>query len=116
MRFSLVVPAYNEAQCLPRLLDTVDAARRACRAGEAQVEVIVADNASTDATAAIAASRGCRVARVERRAIAAARNGGAALASGEVLCFVDADSQLHASTFDRVDSALQPGVIAGATG
>jgi hypothetical protein len=28
-RFSLVIPAHDEEACLPRLLDTVDAARRA---------------------------------------------------------------------------------------
>lgn len=32
MRFSLVVPAYNEERYLPRLLDSVDAARGAYRA------------------------------------------------------------------------------------
>jgi glycosyltransferase involved in cell wall biosynthesis len=116
MRFSLVVPAYNEEQYLPRLLDSVEVARRAYGGGPSAVETIVADNASTDATAAIAEERGCRVARVEKRAIASARNGGAALASGEVVCFVDADSRLHPATFDRIDVVLQPHVVAGATG
>lgn len=116
MRFSLVVPAYDEERYLPRLLDSVDAARAAYGGGPAEVEVVVADNASTDATAAVARARGCRVARVEKRAIAAARNGGAALAAGEVLCFVDADSRIHPATFDRIDAVLQPHVVAGATG
>jgi glycosyltransferase involved in cell wall biosynthesis len=116
MRFSLVVPAYNEARYLPRLLDSVEAARSTYRGGPSQVEVIVGDNASTDGTAAIARARGCRVARVEKRAIAAARNGGAALATGEVLGFVDADSRVHPATFDRIDEVLQPRVVAGATG
>jgi glycosyltransferase involved in cell wall biosynthesis len=116
MRFSLVVPAYNEERYLPRLLDSVDAARGAYRGGPPQVEVIVADNASTDATARIARERGCRVTLVEKRAIAAARNGGAALATGEVLGFVDADTRVHPATFDRIDDVLQPRVIAGATG
>lgn len=66
MRFSLVVPAYNEERYLPRLLDSVDTARQAYRGGPAQVEVIIADNASTDATARIARERGCRMAAVEK--------------------------------------------------
>ena len=116
MRFSLVVPAYNEARYLPRLLDSVDAAGRACRRGPSEIERIVADNASTDGTAAVARDRGCRVIAVEKRAIAAARNGGAAVASGEVLCFVDADTRVHPATFDRIDDVLRPDVVAGATG
>jgi len=46
-RISLVIPAYNEEKYLPRLLDSVDAAR-ARFAGRGDVEVIVADNVSTD--------------------------------------------------------------------
>ena len=44
---SLVIPAWNEAACLPRLLDTVDLARASYRGGTAAVEVIVADDGST---------------------------------------------------------------------
>lgn len=119
-RLSLVIPAWNEAGRLPRLLDSVEAARRrwaaAGRDPEA-IEVIVADNASTDATATVAAARGCRVARVEARLIAAARNGGAALARGELLSFVDADSVLHPDVFLALDAAMQdPRTLGGASG
>lgn len=117
LRFSLVIPAFNEADYLPRLLDTVDDARRRYHAGAESVEVIVADNASTDATAALARERGCRVARVEKRAIAAARNGGAAIARAPRLAFVDADFRIHPETFNALDRALDRGeVVGGATG
>lgn len=116
-RFSLVIPAYNEANWLPALLDTVDVARAQYRGGADAIEVIVGNNASTDATAAIAKARGCRVVNVEKRMIAAARNGGAALAQGEIICFIDADSRIHADTFNAIDAALAKGnVIVGATG
>ena len=104
--FSLVIPAYNEADWLAALLDTVDAARRQYRGGADSIEVIVADNASTDATAALALQRGCRVAKVEKRAIAAARNGGAAIATGEIVCFIDADSQIHPETFNAIEDVM----------
>src|SRR5205085_10586284 len=71
---SLVIPAYNEARLLPRLLDSVDAPKLRYDGG---VQVIVADNSSTDATATLALRRGCDLTRVEKRCIAAARNGGA---------------------------------------
>lgn len=103
---SLVIPAWNEEKYLPALLDTVDAARAAFSQGPGAVEVIVADNASTDATARIAEARGCTVVAVEKRAIAAARNGGAAIARGGILCFVDADSLIHPETFNEVVATL----------
>lgn len=120
IRISLVIPAWNEAERLPRLLDSIDAAKanwqRQGGAGDA-IEVIVADNGSTDATAEIAVARGCRVVRVEKRAIAASRNGGAALARGEVVGFVDADSLLHPDVFLAVSAAMHdPAVVGGASG
>jgi len=114
---SLVIPAHNEEVLLPRLLDSVDIARERFRYGRDAVELIVADNASTDRTAGVAASRGCTVVHVAERRIAAARNGGAGAARGEVLCFVDADARIHPGTFNAVDRALADGRwVAGATG
>lgn len=113
-RFSLIIPAFNEAELLPRLLDSVDVAGASY---DGAVEVIVADNASSDATAAIARDRGCRVVAVERRAIASARNGGAAAARGEILAFTDADGRIHPRTFAVIDRAMASGrFVAGATG
>lgn len=113
---SLIIPAYNEATRLPALLDSVQTARARYRGGDADIEVIVADNASTDGTAEIAASRGCRVAQVEKRLIAAARNGGAAIAEGSILAFIDADSIIHPETFNVVARTMASDrVIVGAT-
>ncbi len=116
-KISLIIPAHNEIALLPRLLDTVDEARDRFSGGRDAIEVVVADNVSTDGTGEVAAARGCTVVKVERRLIAAARNGGAAVARGEILCFVDADMRIHPETFNAVTAALErPGVIAGATG
>jgi len=115
-RYSLIVPAYNEERLLSRLLDSVDIARETY-GGSGEVEVIVADNSSTDRTASIAAARGCKVVTVEKRVIAAARNGGARVALGEILTFIDADSQVHPRTFAEIDAALATGrAVGGATG
>jgi len=116
-RISLVVPAYNEEICLPRLLDSIDLAARAYARGTTAVETIVADNASTDRTAAVALERGARVVPVAKRAIASARNAGAAAARGDILGFVDADMRIHPGTFDAIESALDAHrIVGGATG
>jgi glycosyltransferase involved in cell wall biosynthesis len=117
LRFSLIIPAYNEERYLPKLLDSVHQARAVYQGGADRIEVIVVDNASTDATASIALSRACKVVREEKRIIAAVRNAGACVAQGILLAFVDADSRIHAETFNAVEKALANAkIIGGATG
>ena len=115
--FSIAIPAYNEAELLPRLLDSIEVAAGKYSGGANAVEVIVGNNASTDSTAAIARARGCVVVEVEKRAIAAARNGAASAARGEMLCFVDADSIVHPETFDEIAAIMRDGsCVIGASG
>ena len=53
----------------------------------------------------------------ERRVIAAVRNAGAGMATGQVLVFVDADNIIHPDTFNTIDRCLSTGkIIAGASG
>ena len=107
MKFSVIIPAYNEEQYLPRLLDSIEVARSNYSGGPDAIEVIVADNDSTDRTAEVAAARGARVVTVKKRRIAAARNGGGHAARGEIVCFIDADSALHPQTFNAIDQAMK---------
>jgi len=116
-RYSVVIPAYNEERLLPALLASLDTARERYGRGVSAVEIIVGDNASTDGTAALARAAGARVEPVTLRAIAAARNGGARAARGEVLCFIDADSVAHPDVFGAMDVVLaDPRTGMGATG
>lgn len=115
IRFSVIIPAYNEEKFLPRLLDSIEVARKNYEINA--VEIIIANNLSTDKTVEIAEKFGGRVATVEKRCIAAARNGGAKIAKGEILCFIDADSALHPNTFAKIDTAMSDKrFIVGATG
>jgi glycosyltransferase involved in cell wall biosynthesis len=114
---SVVIPCYNEAVLLPRLLTSIDSARRAFSGGSAGVEVIVSDNASSDGTAAIAAARGCRVVSSAIRRIGAVRNAGAAVARGAIVAFIDADSQVHPDTFNVIAAFMtRSDVVGGTTG
>jgi glycosyltransferase involved in cell wall biosynthesis len=117
MRFSVIIPAYNEERYLPRLLNSIEVARREYAGARDGIEVIVADNDSTDATAEVAAALGARVVHVAKRRIGAARNGAARLARGEILCFIDADSAVHPQSFNAIDERLKNGsYIWGVTG
>jgi glycosyltransferase involved in cell wall biosynthesis len=117
MRFSVIIPAYNEEKYLPRLLRSIEVARANYSAGPDQVEVIVADNDSTDTTAKVARDHGAQVVHITKRRIGAARNGAARLAQGNILCFIDADSALHPQTFDAIEERMKSGrYIWGVTG
>jgi GT2 family glycosyltransferase len=116
-RFSLVIPARNEEKYLPAVLESARIAIDRYKGGCERIEVIVADNVSTDRTADIAREFGCRVATVEKRVIGAVRNGGARLARGKYLCFADADNPLHPDTFNELDRLLaRPRVACGGLG
>lgn len=105
---SFVVPAHDEAPLIGACLDAIHAA-----AAMQAHEVIVVDDASTDATAAIAAGRGARVLHVAHRQIAATRNAGADAARGDVLVFVDADTRITRAVLDAALAALEAGAVGG---
>lgn len=114
---SLIIPAYNEEAYLPTLLASIDVAQRQYRSGCNAIEIIVANNGSTDDTAEVARRHGCMVVDIAERSIGAARNGGATVARGTVLCFVDADTVIHPGTFSAIADAIKfPHVAGGATG
>jgi rSAM/selenodomain-associated transferase 2 len=90
---SVVVPALDEAAALPALLDHLHAL-------EGRFEVIVADGGSGDATVATAEAHPLtpRVVRAPRgRALQ--MNAGAAVAQGELIVFLHADSRLPAGAY-----------------
>ena len=109
MKISIVVPAFNEGAGLGATLRSIAAASAAFERRQWQVELIVCDNNSTDATADIARAAGARVVFEPINQISRARNAGAAAASGTWLLFVDADSQPSAELFDDVAAAIAKG-------
>ena len=87
MRFSIVVPAYNEAAYLGRALDSL-----LHQDYTGRYEVIVVDNNSTDGTAAIAAQYGVPVVKEPQQGVCAARQRGVDCATGEIIISTDADT------------------------
>src|ERR1700747_523390 len=107
---SFIVPAYNEEHELSSTLDAIHAA-----ASEANqpYEIVVVDDASTDATAEIALGAGAKVIPIDRRQIAASRNAGGRAARGEYLFFIDADTRINRAHVTGAIAALQDGYAGG---
>jgi glycosyltransferase involved in cell wall biosynthesis len=107
---SFIVPAYNEQFLIGRTLGALHAAAGTLRE---PYEVIVADDASTDETAAIARAHGAQVVAVSHRQIAATRNAGARQARGEFLFFVDADTLVPAAAVGEAVHVMRRGAVGG---
>jgi hypothetical protein len=113
---SIIVPAHNEAAILPRLRESLQRARFLSTAAGQEIEIIVANNGSTDETAEIATTF-ATVVDVPERSIAKARNGGAVIARHPILCFIDADIDVEPRTFIEIAEVLRsPRIVGGATG
>ena len=85
-KVSVVIPARNDAPALDRCL-------RALRAQHvAPLEIVVVDNASTDATAQVARDHGARVVTEPRVGIPQAAAAGYDAARGDIIARLDADS------------------------
>ena len=101
MHISVILPAKNEAEGLQRTLPVL-------REHFPDAEIIVVDDGSTDATAAIATEHGARVlSSPYPMGNGAAIKRGARAAGGDVLVFMDADGQhdpmLIARLLDKLD-------------
>jgi rSAM/selenodomain-associated transferase 2/rSAM/selenodomain-associated transferase 1 len=102
---SVVIPTLNEASRLPATLRPL--------VNRDDLEVIVADGGSTDATVAIARDHGARVIAT-RAGRARQMNAGAAVALGDRLLFLHADTTLPDGFAEVVHTTLDRGSIAGA--
>jgi glycosyltransferase involved in cell wall biosynthesis len=99
MHFSIIVPTFERRRLLSQSVDSAIAFANA--AGEA--EIVVVDDASQDGTVAMVRERYAQqitsglIKLIERRSnggVTAARNGGARIARGKWLIFLDSDDQL----------------------
>jgi glycosyltransferase involved in cell wall biosynthesis len=109
MKISIVVPAFNEEAGLGAALCSIRGAMRVFDRRGWSSELIVCDNNSTDATAAIAREAGATVVFEPVNQIGRARNTGAARATGDWLIFVDADSHPTPALFDDVAAEIEGG-------
>jgi len=99
---SVVIPAYNEEKYLSDCLWALQNQNYPAD----QFEVIVVDNASTDATAEIARRFGVRLLYEPVKGIARARQRGFEAARGEVIASTDADTVVPLAWVGRIATAF----------
>ena len=104
MKFSVVIPAYNEAANIAAAVHALT-----CQTiPRSDFEIIVADNASQDNTAKIAAAAGADVVLEEKKQGSnIARQAGLDRAQGEIVAFLDADSVPPPNWLERIGQDLE---------
>lgn len=99
---SVIIPVYNAESYISMCLHALKAS------SYSPFETIVIDDGSTDGSVAAAEGFGVRVLKLSGNSgPAVARNEGAAIASGEILLFIDADVLVRGDTVSRVAHTLK---------
>jgi dolichyl-phosphate beta-glucosyltransferase len=112
---TVILPCYNEAQRLPGMLQTLLAHLSGV---PGQVEVLVVDDGSTDATVMVAEAVAAVDGRVRVLSYQPNRGKGFAVrtgmlaAEGELIVFTDADGSYGPSELDRIVAALGEAPVA----
>ncbi|GAA4342574.1 TIGR04283 family arsenosugar biosynthesis glycosyltransferase [Flaviaesturariibacter amylovorans] len=108
MRLSIIIPTYNEAATIGPLVRYLSE-----HGGDALAGITVSDGGSTDDTGALAAAAGAVVLQSPQKGRAAQMNHGAALAAGDVLYFVHADTFPPPTYVADIRRALEKGYDLG---
>lgn len=106
MRLSIIIPTFNEAECIGSLVEYL-------QAHSPSAEIIVTDGGSSDDTLALAKQRGATALPSPQKGRAAQMNYGASFAGGDVFYFVHADT-LPPMTFNTdIEAAIEKGYSLG---
>lgn len=111
MDYDIIIPAWNEAAFIERSIGRIREAMDGVVGHRGELTVV--DNNSSDDTAAIARAAGAQVVFEAKNQIARARNAGAAVASGDALIFIDADSWCDSALLQASLDRLAGGKVVG---
>jgi glycosyltransferase involved in cell wall biosynthesis len=107
VKFSIVIPAYNEEKYIHRTLRTLR------NQIFTDFEVIVKDGGSCDQTVKVAKKFADKVVSIPDSSAADARNQGARYAKGEILVFMDADTFLPPRALERFNKMMNNEKVVG---
>ncbi len=108
MRFSIIMPVLNEEAVLEAQLTSLIE-----HSPQNDCEVLIVDGGSSDGTVTIAQRYGRVISAPRGRA--SQMNAGAAVANGDILIFLHADTRLPANAFQAIEYILKkPEVVGGA--
>jgi len=110
VKFSIIIPAYNEEKLIGRCLNSILAASAPY---QDQMEVIVVLNRCTDRTEEIARSYNCVIVKEDSKNMSIIRNAGAKVARGEIIATIDADSQMTDNVLTEIEEKLLTGKYIG---
>ncbi len=108
MTISIIIPTYNEAECIGKLIQYL------CDHSDSSVvDIIVTDGGSEDDTIAIAKGYGVSSVASPVRGRAAQMNYGAGIATGDVFYFIHADSFPAADFIKDINQSIKDGYDMG---
>lgn len=106
MKISVIVPCYQAERYIQRCLQSL------CSQTYSNLEIIVVDDGSTDASASIVKKFAQSDSRIKylyqlNAGVSAARNAGIDYASGEVITFVDSDDTIKSHMYETLIDLMQ---------
>lgn len=106
-KFSVIVSALNEEKVIEETIKAVMAQRNK------NFELIVSDGLSKDRTVEIARKYTNNVISSKDKNLGYGRNKGAAVAKGDILVFLDADTRMTPDTLDIIKHIIDKGYVGG---
>lgn len=112
MRLSVIVPTYNEEECIENCLRSVEKQNF----NKTEYEIIVSDSMSKDKTVELARKYTSNIVITAERGIALGRNKGAKIAKGDILIFLDADAILAQNFLSKCSDVFAKKDVVASTG
>lgn len=106
MKITICIPTFNEEKYISQTILSLQKLHRK------PDEIIIIDGGSTDKTVEIARKAGAKALIFPRRGIGYARQQGLKAATGDLVAYTDADTEVPADWLDKIEETLsRPGVV-----